>query len=615
MQSNPIEREAAPETRVVPPQNPAPVTTPHPHWRALWSVQVPAILTALMGLLNLWSAITPSLPQRAEILRQVLPFEVRHGSHLTTALAGFALLLLSQNLWRRKQTAWGLTLAALVISAGAHLLKGLDWEEATCALILAVWLWLARRQFHARSDAPSTRRGLQIMAAAFVFTLVYGTLGFYLLDREFRVNFDLPAALWQTVTMFTQFYDPGLEPITRYGRYFADSIYGVALVTFGTAIWMLARPVISRAPSNAAERERVEAIVQEHGRTALAFCALFNDKIYWFSPGGSVISYAVVGRIAVALGDPIGPTSDAREAIAGWVAFCARNDWRPAFYEIYNEFLNDYHAAGLETLRIAHEAVVDVRSFSLDGKSNKNMRNAINGLKKNGHRAQLHPAPLSDAFLEEIREVSNEWLAKMNGSEKQFSLGWFDDDTIRNCPILAIHDAGGLVTAFANIVSCYNLKEGNIDLMRRRPETVKGTMELLFVSLFEWSKEQGFDTFNLGPSPFAMVGEHSEDPATEKALHFIYEHINQFYNFKGLHAFKEKFHPQWRPVFLAYAGKAGLPAIAAAVIRADSGQDSWWDFLRHLRGDNSQDARALQNGAPDQSENVRDSEVVVGEQS
>ena len=572
----------------------APVLAHHPHWRrGLWVVRISALLTALMGLINLWSAVTPNLPERSRILWDLLPFEARRSGHLTAALAGFALLLLSQNLWRRKQAAWGLTLAALLISAISHLIKGLDYEEAICALLLFGWLWSARPQFHARSDAPSMRRGLQVLAAAFGFTLVYGTLGFYLLDREFRVDFDFPAALGQTVTMFTQFYDPGLEPITRFGRYFGASIYLVAGFTFAYALWMLVRPVIARAGVTAEERQRVAQIVNAHGRTALAFCALFDDKTYWFSPGGSVVPYALVGRVAVALGDPIGPAPDARAAILGFVQFCQRNDWRPAFYEVYDERLGDYGDAGLETLRIAHEAVVNVQDWTIDGKSYKNMRNAINGLKKAGCRAQLHPAPLSDEFLQELREVSDEWLAMMNGSEKQFSLGWFDDDYIRACPIMSIHNAQDEVVAFANLVSCYHLNESTIDLMRRRSDTEKGTMELLFVSLFEWSKAQGYDTFNLGPSPFAMVGEHSEDPATEKALHFIYEHINQFYNFKGLHAFKEKFHPQWRPVFLTYAGRGGLPAIAAAIVRADSGQNSWWDFLRHLRGDRTQTPAAL----------------------
>lgn len=551
--------------------------------RALLWVQIPAVLTALMGALNLWSAATPSLRDRVHILREFLPQEVRRGSHLATALTGFALLLLALSLWRRKRVGWIFAVAILLISFVAHLTKGLDYEEAACALGLALWLLPARRHFHARSDAPSVRQGVLVLAAASLFTLVYGTVGFYLLDTHFRVHFGLTAAMAQTVTMFTQFYDPGLEPVTHFGKFFADSIYGVALCTFSYAALMLIRPVVMRDASTREERQRARHIIENYGRTAFAFCALFDDKTYWFSAGGSVVAYAIVGRVAVAMGDPLGPREDAEAAIHGWVDFCHRNDWRPSFYEVYDEYSNAHRDAGLVLVRVGHEAVVDVQNFSLAGKENKNTRNVINSLTKQGYRAEVHLPPLSDAFFHELRDVSNEWLAMMNGSEKQFSLGFFEEKYIRSCPIMAVHDAQNNVMAFANIVSEFQLNESTVDLMRRRPECAKGTMEFLFVSLFEWAKTQGFDTFNVGPSPFAMVGEQSDDPATEKAMHFIYEHINQFYNFKGLHAFKEKFHPEWRPLFLAYSGAAGLPAVAAAIIRADSGQSSWWRFLRHLR--------------------------------
>lgn len=548
------------------------------------AVQIPAALVALMGLLNVWSAVTPGLPQRMKILWDTLPFDARRGSHLAAALMGFALLLLVQGLWRRKTTSWALALAALLLSSVAHMVKGLDYEESIVALCLATWLWAARRQFWARSDRPSMWRGVRVLAAAFAFTLFYGTLGFYLLDEYFRVNFDLPAALSQTVAMFTSFADPGLEPIRGFGRYFADSIYIIAATTFGYALFSLLQPVVSRAGAAPEEKRRARAIVEAHGDDAFAFCALLDDKTYWFSPGGCVVAYAVVGRVAVAMGDPIGPREDKLSAVAEWVEFCRSNDWRPAFYEIYETHLGTHRACGLQTLRIAHEATIDVQSFTLAGGSNKGLRSTINGAGNRGLSAQLHAPPLSNRVLDSLREVSDQWLAAMHGGEKTFSLGAFEDDYIRHCPVMAVYE-NERVIAFANIVNCYHSTESTIDLMRRIHDSPQGTMELLFVSLFEWAKAQGFETFNLGPSPFAGVGEHSADPTTEKAIHFIYEHIDQFYNFKGLHAFKEKFHPAWRPLYLSYDGAAGLPLVAAAIVRADSGQSSWWAFLQHLRGE------------------------------
>jgi phosphatidylglycerol lysyltransferase len=96
-------------------------------------------------------------------------------------------------------------------------------------------------------------------------------------------------------------------------------------------------------------------------------------------------------------------------------------------------------------------------------------------------------------------------------------------------------------------------------------------MDFLFVSLFIWAREQGCAAFNLGLSALSGVGEHQEDPANERILHFVYEHIDQFYNFKGLHEFKNKFHPEWSPRYLIYPNTPSLPAVWMAVVQANSG--------------------------------------------
>lgn len=547
----------------------------------VWSIRLVALLTALMGLVNLFSAVTPTLFERMRLLAQFSPLEVRHGGHLTAALAGFALLVLARGLWRRKRAAWALTIVVLVLSIVGHMLKGLDYEEAILAAALALWLWSLRSHFHALSDAPSMRQGVGALAAASLFTMAYGVAGFYLLDRHFSVNFSLAAAIRQTVVMFTEFYDPGLEPLTGFGRRFADSIYAVGAATLGYALVMLLRPVLVRRAATEEERAIARRVVEAHGRSALARMTLFDDKSYCFSPGGSMVAYVVKRRVALALGDPVGPPGDVSAAIAAFRDLCSRNDWLPAFYQVPLDHLEQYRAAGFEALQVWQEGAVDLASFTLDGKSHRTMRNVINRLSKLGYRAEVHEPPIPDGLLEELRGVSDEWLEMMHGSEKRFSLGWFEDGYIRDAPVMAIHAPDGAVTAFANIVPEYHLDEITIDLMRHRRDVEQGTMDFLFISLFRWAKEQGYAAFSMGASPLAGVGEDSDDPAVERALHYIYEHFNQFYNFRGLHAFKEKFHPVWTPRYIIYPpGPLGLSAVSLAMVRATAGEGFVWDYAR-----------------------------------
>jgi phosphatidylglycerol lysyltransferase len=539
-----------------------------------WSVRFAAILVALMGIINVLSAVTPSLADRLSLLERFSPLEVRHGGHLTAALAGFALIMLARSLARRKHVAWLLTLAVLAISVAGHLVKGLDYEEASLAGGLMVMLWLMRDHFHARSDRPSIQQGLRVLAGAFLFTLAYGVSGFFLLDRHYSVNFGFWDALRQTVVMFTQFYDPGLNPITRFGRFFADSIYVVGAVTFGYAGLMLLRPVFVRELASREERERAKGIVEKYGHSSLARFLLFDDKRYFFTPGGSLIGYALVGRTAATLGDPVGPADDLLQSIQAFTTLCQHNDWLPVFYQTLPETLSLYNFGGFEAISIGNEGIVNLETFTIEGREGKALRSPIHKLTNAGYKFVVHQPPISNELLEELRAISDEWLTSMHGSEKRFSLGWFEDDYIRNSPIGAVYTPEGWICAFANFVPEYQLNEITVDLMRRRHEIENGVMEYLFVSMFQWAKAQGYHGFNLGLSSLSGVGEQLDDPVIERVMHWVYEHVDQFYNFKGLHNFKAKFHPVWSPRYLIYPGAANLAQAWLAVVEANSGGDN-----------------------------------------
>ena len=547
----------------------------------VWSVRLVAMLTGAMGVVNVLSAITPTMQSRLLRLSNISPLGVRHGGRLATTLAGFALIVLASNLWRRKRVAWLMTIIILEISAISHLVKGLDIEVAILALSLSAWMIYLRPHFHARSDPPSIRQGIQMAVTSGAFTLTYGVVGFYLLDHEFRVRFGLMDALRQTVIMFTQFYDPGLQPITGLGRYFADSIYIVGAVTMSFALLLLVRPVLVHRSALLSERSRAGEMVAAYGRSSLARLTLMDDKSYHFSPGGSVIAYVLQGRVALVLGDPIGPAEDALTTIRDFKKYCGQNDWTPAFYQVLPDCLNVYQQAGFEALCVGHEAIVTLETYTLSGRHNKGLRSAVNRIERLGYSAKHYAPPIPSKLVDELRSISDEWLSDVQGTEKRFSVGWFDRDYITQSNVSVLYTPDDQAVAFANLSPEYQAKEVSVDLMRYRHTGEHGLMEFLFNAMFEWAKGEGYDTFNLGLSALSGIGQRPQDPVIERTLHYIYEHINQFYNFKGLHEFKQKFNPYWSPRYLIYPGLASLPLLTIALIRADSGGDVLGGYLRH----------------------------------
>jgi len=52
-------------------------------------------------------------------------------------------------------------------------------------------------------------------------------------------------------------------------------------------------------------------------------------------------------------------------------------------------------------------------------------------------------------------------------------------------------------------------------------------------------------------------------PHWSKAGYFLFSHGERLYNFQGLRHYKEKFHPIWKPRYLAYPGSLRLPGVLA----------------------------------------------------
>ena len=73
--------------------------------------------------------------------------------------------------------------------------------------------------------------------------------------------------------------------------------------------------------------------------------------------------------------------------------------------------------------------------------------------------------------------------------------------------------------------------------------------------------------------------ENRQSPRLEGSLNYLYEHLNRFYNFQGLHGFKDKFNPRWESRYLIYPSLPALPDVVVALIRADSG-DRLLDYFK-----------------------------------
>src|SRR4051812_20981628 len=116
-----------------------------------------AALTALAGIVNVVSALTPELAERLRDIHALAPAtEIMIANRLALPI-GIALLLAAPYLaLRRRGALWAAVLLLATIGA-VDLFKGLDWEEALVSWAAAAALVRWRAAFWVRHDPGHAR--------------------------------------------------------------------------------------------------------------------------------------------------------------------------------------------------------------------------------------------------------------------------------------------------------------------------------------------------------------------------------------------------------------------------------------------------------------------------
>lgn len=510
---------------------------------------------AALGLLDVWLAAERHPVIRVGPIHNEIHHIVVHGSRYVLLVAALALLGSARGLLHGKRHAWYAALVACGFTFVAHSFKRADLLGIGATVAVGVLLLTSTRLFPARSDPHRARQGIAWLVLGELGVFVYGVAGLYLLDRNFREPTELGESMSQAFAMLVLLPSTTIEPVTRHGAWFIDSVRVMAALVLGIALWHFLHPVIHRLGAGRAERAEVERLLKRYAATSLAYFHLLNDKAYLFDESGDAfIGYRVVGGTAVALGEPIGSPEACESVTRAFAEFCDLNGWAFCFHQVTEEGAALLRRTGLTPLKLGEEAIIPVQEFSLTGKSFKHLRNVTNRLERDGYTVGSLPQPLSAANLDELEEVSDAWLAHGGHRERQFTLGSFSRQYMLDTEVVAVRSPGGRIEAFANIIPAYQSDAGAPD----------GVMDYLFAALIDLFKERGFRGMNLGFAPLSNI---EGTGLVARALRLFYERGGRAFNFRGLRSFKDKWRPRWEARYLVYRSEIQLPEIALAIAR------------------------------------------------
>ncbi|HEX5533566.1 MAG TPA: phosphatidylglycerol lysyltransferase domain-containing protein [Actinomycetales bacterium] len=520
---------------------------PRPWARRDRARQLASYGAALLGLLGLVSAISRPLRPRLALLLEIMPVTVPRAAAVTVVLISFPLLLLARGLRSGQRLAWTATLGLLAASVLLHLVKGLDVEESALALAGAVWLAWHRAAFPVLPSRASAVRAVVLAVAGAVVVVVVAVATAEVVERGER-----------------------LGATQHMARYREATLVALGLGLLATVLWLLLSPHTPTPLTGAAqrrERERARAVVRAYGSGTLDYFALRDDK-QWFFSEHSVVAYAVRSGVCVVSPDPIGPLAEREEVWADFMRYAESYGWSVTVIGASPDWLPVYEEFGLRSLYLGDEAVVDCPSFTLEGRSMRGVRQAVNRVRREGIRVTFHdPADLAPSLKEGLLQIAT--ASRRGEVERGFSMTLsrlFDPDDSGLLLSVASGPSGAPV-AFTQYVPAPGIDGWSLDVMRRSadPNLPNGVMDLLVVETIRHVAHSGGRGLGLNFSVLreTVAGESRAHGANvgRTVLHRLSRHVQV----ESLWRFNAKFDPLWQPRYLVVGSLDAMAAQGFAV--------------------------------------------------
>jgi lysylphosphatidylglycerol synthetase-like protein (DUF2156 family)/membrane associated rhomboid family serine protease len=514
----------------------------------------------------------------------------RFPALVMSLLPALLLLVLAEGLRRGRRFAWwsalGFTAVYAAVTAwyvaqaarfpaNGELEAGFSYGVPILAqLAITVVLLLTRKHFTVRLPRHAIRKFWRFTLGSIGLLSALYVLGGYLVRDQFSPE---PGIAGLLADLPTRFFPPGylgLMPL----RFKADGFVGTLLFEYtGVVFWLIVLAGLLmaswRAWPSSSEKEAAQAreLMRRHGGSSLSYMTTWRGNQYWFTPDGeTVIAYRVVATIALTVGDPVGPNRV--DAVRGFAEFCQENGWTPCLYSISAETRHEIAALGWPAVQVAEDTVIELDTLAFTGKKWQDVRTALNKAAKEGITAEwctYTEAPF--AITDQIRSISTEWVADKGLPEMGFTLGGLDELTGDGVRCLLAIDADRTVHGITSWLPVYSDGEVvgyTLDFMRRRANGFRGTMEFLIASAALELKTEGVRFLSLSGAPLARLDRGERPRLLQRVLDVTGQVMEPVYGFRSLFAFKAKFQPTYRPMYMAYPDAAALPRIANAVSRA-----------------------------------------------
>ena len=458
-----------------------------------------------------------------------------------------------------------------IISGGPLLqIAGLVIMSAVLVIV-----WRAKPQFQARGRPRNLIAAIACFLVGGVVILILGTW----LVRTFGTSPDLLTAALHVLDKL--FGEVGLVR--------ADEVHSPLWVTIlldvmGAAVilastYLLFKPPPETHTLSAVDEARVRTLLRSFGEwDSLGYFATRRDKSIVWNTGNAAtaqagVSYRVIGSVSLASGNPVGDPQHWGSAIEQWRAKSRAYGWSMAVMGAGELGGAAYTEAGLTAFEIGDEAILDMRSFSLNGPGMKSVRQSVSRLQRRGYTTMVvRHSDVDPAHFEELSASASHWRGD-GGDERGFSmaLGRLGDPLDARCVLVEAHDADGKLRAFLSFVP-WGRNGLSLDLMRRDPTADNGLVELMVASLAERAAVFGVGRVSLNFAMFREAFERGAELGAGPIARLWRQALvlaSRNWQLESLYRSNAKYQPEWQPRYICFEYTSDLPRVGTAAGSAE----------------------------------------------
>ncbi len=544
-------------------------TTSSASARSRWRARVPQVLAwgvRVAAVLPLLEALTsPDAPRgrAVDLVADLVTFFV-------AVLASAAMLFLAGALGDRRRRAWTLMVGVVAVSALVHARAGHAVTLAVDVAVLTALLW-TRRDFVVVSERRGRLAAVRVLLVMAPLSLVAGLL----IVRRTAPEESFGRRFVEVLAGLV-----GFAPGLRFDRPEAATFTQVALGGLGAATALLTlaallAPVRRRPGLGPQDEERVRALLAARcDQDSLGYFALRDDKSVVFSASGkAAVAYRVVGGVTLAAGDPLGDREAWPGAIAAWLADAERYAWTPGVVGASEDGAVVYARCGFDALELGDEAVLDLATFTLEGRAMRTVRQAVGRAERAGYTVDVsRQRDVDPVHLGVAARVADALRGEEVERGFSMALGRVGDPRDGDVVLVRVRDGGGRLVAVLTFVP-WGRDGLSLDVMRRARDSENGTVELALAGLVGAAPRLGVRRISLNFAVFRSVLERGTRVGAGPVTRLWRRTLllgSRWWQIESLYRANAKYHPDWYPRFVCFRQARDLPHVVVATLEAEA---------------------------------------------